>query len=50
MGSILYPEQFADIDVVEKINEVMKFFVGVDDYYTLLDDAGQGYGPLDFGK
>lgn len=50
MGSILYPEQFADIDVVEKINEVMKFFVGVDDYYTMLADAGQGYGPLDFGN
>ena len=48
IASILYPEQFQDIDVYEKTNEIFKFFLGVDGFVDVLNDAGLGYQPLDF--
>ena len=48
MGSVLFPEQFSDIDIVQKINEVMEFFLGVKDYYSILEENGSGYGVISF--
>lgn len=48
MGSVLYPEAFQDIDVREEINQVLEFFVGVTDYYSLLEADGAGYGVIRF--
>lgn len=50
VGKLLYPEQFADIDVTEKANEIFKFFLGVDDYMEVLEETGSGYTTIDFGN
>ena len=50
VGSILYPEQFADVDINAKANEIFKFFLGVDDYMSVLNEYGASYGPIDFGS
>ncbi len=49
VGSIIYPEQFADIDIEAKANEICAFFLGVDDYMSVLNDYGANYGPVEFG-
>lgn len=50
VGKLLYPEQFADIDVTEKANEIFKFFLGADNYMEVLEDTGSGYTTIDFGN
>ena len=50
VGSVLYPEQFADVDLTAKANEIFKFFLGVDDYMSVLENYGASYGPVDFGN
>jgi iron complex transport system substrate-binding protein len=50
VGSVLYPEQFADVDLNAKANEIFKFFLGVDDYMSVLNEYGASYGPIDFGN
>ncbi len=49
IASLLYPEQFADIDFEEKANEIFKFFLGVDDYLSELEAAGVSYGKVTLG-
>lgn len=49
-ATILYPEQFEDIDFKEKANEIFKFFLGVDNYLEKLEQAGYGYQKLEFDK
>ncbi len=44
VASILYPEQFKDVDPVEKAKEIFKFFLNNDTYYDDLDAAGMGFG------
>ena len=41
IGSVLYPEQFADLDPAEKFDELSNFFLGIDCYEQI---AGQYYG------
>ncbi len=48
-GSILYPEQFKDIDFTQKANEIFKFFLGADNYLSKLEEAGYGYCKIDLG-
>jgi len=48
-ASILYPEQFKDVDFEAKANEIFKLFLGVDNYLDVLKTAGFGYGKVDFG-
>ena len=48
VGSILYPEQFADVDLNAKANEIFKFFLGEDDFMSVLEEYGASYGPVDF--
>ncbi len=50
VGSVLYPEQFADIDLNGKANEIFNFFLGLDDYMSILNEYGASYGPIDFGN
>lgn len=50
VGSVLYPEKFADVDLNAKANEIFKFFLGIDDYMSVLDEYGASYGPVDFGN
>ena len=47
VGSILYPEQFADINIEEKANEIFDFFLGIDDYMSVLNNYGASYGRVD---
>ena len=49
VGSLIYPEQFADIDFAEKANEIFSFFLFVDDYLSVLENSGFGYQPVDLG-
>lgn len=49
IGSILYPEQFADVNLSEKASEIFEFFLGDADYLTTLEEYGAAYGTLDFG-
>ncbi len=49
VGSLLYPEQFKDINFEEKANEIFKFFLGADDYLSVINGADAGYGKVDLG-
>lgn len=49
MGTVLYPEQFKDIDIIQKINKVIEFFIGVEDYYSILEKHDAGYGVINLG-
>jgi iron complex transport system substrate-binding protein len=49
VGSLLYPEQFSDINMKDKANEIFKFFLGVDDYMSVLEKSGAGYGEVTLG-
>ena len=46
VGSVLYPERFAGLDVREKANEICAFFLGEEDYLSVLEEYGAGYGPV----
>ena len=48
-ASVLYPEQFADIDFEQKANEVFKFFLGVDNFLDNLVAFGAGYCKVTLG-
>lgn len=49
IGSILYPEQFADVEFKTKANEIFKYFIGSDDHYGSLEEYGEGYIPITLG-
>jgi iron complex transport system substrate-binding protein len=49
VASILYLEQFKDLNFEEKANEIFQFFLGTDDYLKVLNGAGLGYGKVDLG-
>ncbi len=48
MGSLLYPEAFADVDFKAKAAEIFDFFLGAPDYLDTLAEAGAGYMKLEF--
>lgn len=48
MGSLLYPEAFADVDFEAKAAEIFDFFLGAPDYLDTLAEAGAGYMKLEF--
>ena len=50
VGTLLYPEQFADINFEEKANEILKEFLGVDNYLAEIEAAGAGYGKVTLGE
>lgn len=49
IASIIYPEQFKDINFEEKANEIFKFFLDTDDYLSNLESVGAGYGKVTLG-
>lgn len=50
IGSIMFPETFADVDFDAKAEEIFRFFLGHDGYLSVLNNAGMGYGPVTLGK
>ncbi len=50
MGTVLYPEAFGDIDPAEKTDEIFEMFLGVEDYYSVLQAAGFAFRPIDLSK
>ena len=47
-GSILYPEQFADIDFEEKAGEILEFMLG-DNTFEQMKAGGLYYGKIEIG-
>lgn len=47
VGSVLYPEQFANVDFEAKAGEIFDFFLGEPDYVNTLADYGAYYGTVD---
>ena len=48
-ASILYPEQFADINIEEKAAEIFEMLLGTD-FYEDLKAEGYEFGPLTLGE
>ena len=47
-GTILYPEQFADVSLEEKAGEVMEMMLG-EDFFDQMQDGGLYYGTITIG-
>ena len=47
-GTILYPEQFADVSLEEKAGEVMELMLG-EDFFDQMQDGGLDYGTITIG-
>ncbi|NLA12298.1 MAG: ABC transporter substrate-binding protein [Firmicutes bacterium] len=50
VGSVIFPEQFADIVFEEKANEIFELFLGAKDYLGELEGSGFGYDKVIFGE
>ena len=48
-GTIIYPEQFKDVDFNAKAEEIFNTMLGMD-YLPVLDEAGIGFGPITIGE
>jgi len=48
IGSIMFPEAFADVDFEAKAEEVFSFFLGNEGYLDVLNEAGMGYAQINF--
>ncbi len=46
VGSLLYPDAFADLDFEAKASEIFDMFLGQPDYLKTLEDSGYGYGKM----
>lgn len=51
-GTVLYPEQFKDVNMEEKAIEIISTMVGTDatEYVKALQAKGLGFGPITIGK
>lgn len=50
VGTLLYPEAFADVDFAEKASVIFNMFLGEPDYLSTLEAAGAGYGKVTLGE
>ena len=50
VGSVIFPEQFADVDFEEKANEIFELLLGAKDYLGELEKSGFGYKKVTFGE
>lgn len=50
IGSVMFPEAFADVDFETKAEEIFRFFLSHDGYLSVLNNAGMGYGSVVLGK
>jgi iron complex transport system substrate-binding protein len=48
-GTVLFPEQFADVDIAQKSEEILTFFLGKNIYDTMAD-GGLYYGKITIGN
>jgi len=48
-GAVLYPQQFADVDMAEKGGEIMEALLGMD-FYDQMQDGGLYYGTITIGQ
>lgn len=48
-GSVIYPEQFKDVNVEEKADEIYEKFLGKK-LYSEFEKAGLGFGPITIGE
>ncbi|WP_051280863.1 iron ABC transporter substrate-binding protein [Anaerovorax odorimutans] len=46
VASVIYPEQFSDVDFEKKASEIFKFFLNDSDYLSKLKDAGITYSKV----
>ncbi|MBN1298278.1 MAG: ABC transporter substrate-binding protein [Actinobacteria bacterium] len=49
VASLIYTEQFKDIEFKEKAGEVFEFFLGDKNYLAKLEEFGAGYGKITLG-
>lgn len=47
-GTVLYPEQFADITLSEKAGEIMEMMLG-QDFFDQMQEGGLYYGTITIG-
>ena len=47
-GAVLFPEQFADVDIAAKTDEILEFLLGRG-YYADMTADGLAFGPLEIG-
>lgn len=48
IGSVLYPERFADVDISAKAEEIFSFLLGYENFMGELEAIGAYYGTIDF--
>lgn len=48
-GTVLFPEQFADIEIAEKAGEILYFFLG-ENTFSQMQEAGLFYGQITIGE
>lgn len=49
VGTVIYPEAFADVDFSEKAEEIFNIMLGCD-YLSVLEENGCGFGTLTIGE
>ena len=49
VGKVVYPDQFADVDMAQKTNEITQKMLGVD-YSDRLEQAGLNFRPITLGE
>ena len=50
IGTVLYPEAFADVDPAGKFDEICQALLGIDAYETIAETYFGGYQRLELGK
>lgn len=50
IGSVLYPEAFADVDFEARAEEIFSLFLGHEGFLSVLREHGYDYKNLDFGE
>lgn len=50
IGTVLYPEQFADVDIAAKADEIFEALLGQSLYESLAQQYYGGYGPFTVGE
>ncbi len=48
-GTVLFPEQFADVDLAEKAGQIMDAMLG-EDFFAQMQDGGLYYGKITIGE
>ena len=49
MGKVLYPEEFADVDMAAKFDEIFETMLGVEDAYAQYQAAGYEFKEMTLG-